>query len=350
MTLPINKASVLILDDQLIQREGISRILESSDSMRLAGVAATSDQAMEILKSTEVELALVDLILKNEQGIIVGRAMRKLKPDLKVIIYTREKSMILAAEIVKESKENSEPRLHGYILTRKISSPTYLQTVYEQILNTGYYIDPDVLRWHYRLKDLEPLTPREEECAILVARGMSNPEIAERMVISLRRVENLNNALYLKFSILGKPRDPGRRVLLAEAIKLLYGHRLPAVNIRLLLIEDKVSVRTRLSQKISIGGELEVTAEANTGQKGIDLAKEMSPDIILTDVHLPDMDGFMVTRQILQSLPTAKVILISSDPSPTYIHEALRAGATGFIHKNQISVDAIMRLSYPVRY
>ena len=65
MTVKNDKISVLILDDQLVQREGISRVLESSESMRIAGIASTSDEALEILKSEVVELALIDLVLKN---------------------------------------------------------------------------------------------------------------------------------------------------------------------------------------------------------------------------------------------------------------------------------------------
>jgi DNA-binding NarL/FixJ family response regulator len=350
MTEKNDKISVLILDDQLVQREGISRVLESSKSMRIAGIASTSDEALELLESEVFDLALVDLVLKNEQGTDVGRAMRKIQPDLKVIIYTREKSMVLAAEIIKKSKETSEPGLHGYILTRKISSSHYLLEVYEQILQTGYYIDSDVLRWHYRLEELDPLTTRERECAILVARGMSNSEIANRMIISLRRVENLINALYLKFRILGDPGDPGRRVLLAEGIKLLYGNRLSTQYLKFLVIEDQEFQRTRLLREFTTSGQFEFIAEANTGQKGIELAVEIKPDIILTDVHLPDIDGFQVIRKILHALPQTKIIVMSSDPSSTYTSEAIHAGALGFLPKNQVTIDNIMKLCYPIRY
>jgi len=352
MTVKNDKISVLILDDQLVQREGISRVLESSESMRIAGMASTSDEALELLKSKVFDLALIDLVLKNEQGTDVGRAMRKIRPALKVIIYTHEKSMVLAAEIIKKSKETSEPGLHGYILTRKISSSHYLLEVYEQILQTGYYIDPEVLRWHYRLEELDPLTPREEECAILVASGMSNSEIANRMIISLRRVENLINALYLKFRILGDPGDPGRRVLLAEGIKLLYGNRLSTfyLKLKLLIIEDQETQRIHLSSEFATSGQFEFIADAKTGQKGIELAVEKKPDIVLTDIKLPDIDGFQVTRKILHTLPQTKVIVMSSDSSSTYISEAIHVGALGFLPKNQVNIDNIMKLCYPIRY
>jgi DNA-binding NarL/FixJ family response regulator len=81
------------------------------------------------------------------------------------------------------------------VLTEHIFSSNHLEAIYDTILRTGYYVDPEVLEWHYRLSEFEPLTPREEECALLVADGRSNREIADRMVLSRRRVENLVGAV-----------------------------------------------------------------------------------------------------------------------------------------------------------
>jgi DNA-binding NarL/FixJ family response regulator len=179
---------------------------------------------------------------------------------------------------------------------------------------------------------------------------MSNSEIANRMFISLRRVENLINALYLKFRILGEPSDPGRRVLLAEGIKLLYSNRLSPFysKLKFLIIEDQEAQRTRLSNEFEASGQFEFIAEAKTGQMGIELAVEKRPDIVLTDVNLPDIDGFQVTRKILRSLPQVKVIVMSSDSSSTYISEAIHVGALGFLPKNQVNINSIMKLCYPV--
>ena len=96
--------------------------------------------------------------------------------------------------------------------------------------------------------------------------------------------------------------------------------------------------------------QFDVIAEANTGQNGIETAIEINPDIVLTDINLPDIDGFQVTRKILHALPQTKVIVISTDPSSVYLSEAIHAGAIGFIPKKQVSIEAIMKLCYPIRY
>jgi DNA-binding NarL/FixJ family response regulator len=342
-----DQVQVLILDDQLVQREGIARVVEATDTMCVAGVAGSAESALEILRQRRIDLALVDLVLRGKRGIAVGRAMRWLQPALKVIIYTREKSMVLAAEIFWARKKPARVGLQGYILTRNISSSRYLERVYDQIVHTGHYIDREVLEWHYKLTEFEPLTPREEECALLVAEGLSNDDIARRMVISSRRVENLVSSLYFKFQILGHPGNPGRRVLLSEAVKLLYGPRPARHPLRVLLIDDSGEQRAYLLEKLAGDDRLRVIAEAPDGATGLELASQKQPDVVLVDVQLPDMDGFKVTRQILRQCPQARVVVHSAARSRIYAEEAQRAGAVAFLPKRQVTAATLFELCFP---
>ena len=341
-----NLIQVLILDDQLVQREGIAKIVEATGSMRVVGMATTGEDASFILQTESADLALIDLVLHGERGTAVGKEMRRTHPDLKVIIYTREKSMVLAAEIFMERKDLAQPGLQGYILTRNISSSQYLQHVYDHILQSGYYIDPDILRWHYEWAEIEPLTRREEECALLLAAGLGNAEIARRMVISSRRVENIISSLYLKFNIAGDPGDPSRRVLLAEGVKLLYSSRAPYKQLKVVIIEDNEEYLAHLSQELGRDNRLQILAFANSGQMGIDMVMQKKPDVALVDIHLPDMDGFRVVRQILKVCPQTKVIMQSSASSSTYLQEAMNSGALALLPKNKVSASALMGICF----
>jgi DNA-binding NarL/FixJ family response regulator len=336
--------SVLVVDDQLVQREGIVRVVEATGKMHVVGAASNAEEAQRVVENQLVELALIDLVLHDQNGTQVGRDLRNLRPEIKVIIYTREKSMVLASEIFREQKELSQPGLQGYLLTRNISSSDYLLQIYRQIQSSGYFIDPDVLRWHYRFAELEKPTPREEECALLIAKGLSNVQIAERMVVSRRRVENLINSLYQKFRILGDPGDPARRVVLVESIRLLAGYRTPAKILSVLIVEDQAEQRARLQREFDVDERFSVLAAVDEGQRGIDLACETRPDIALVDIRLPDLDGFQVARQILQNLPKTRVILISAEDSAFYREAAMKAGVIAFLPKKSLSSDKIFVL------
>jgi len=343
----LNLIQVLILDDQLVQREGIAKIVEATGKMHVVGVATNGEEASQILHTETTDLALIDLVLHGERGTSVGKELRRMYPDLKVIIYTREKSMVLAADIFRERKDLAQPGLQGYILTRNISSSQYIQNVFDHILQSGYFIDPDILRWHYQWAEIEPLTHREEECALLLAAGLGNAEIARQMVISNRRVENIISNLYLKFKITGYPGDPSRRVLLAEGVKLLYSSRIPLKILKIVIIDDNEEYLTHLSREIKMDHRLQIVALAKSGQMGIDYVAQKKPDIVLIDIHLPDMDGFRAVRQILEEFPNVKVIMQSADTSITYQQEARNSGAIALLPKNKISASAIVGICFP---
>lgn len=342
-----NSISVLILDDQLVQREGIARVVESTGNMHVLATVGSAEEAIQIFSSNSIDLALIDLVLRDQRGTQIGRELRQMQPELKVIIYTRERSMVLAAEIIRERKDIAQPGLQGYILTRNISSSHYLESVYQHIREHGYYIDPDVVRWHYELAKIEPLTHREEECALMVSEGLSNAEIARRMVITHRRVENIISSLYLKFNIMGDPGDPARRVLLAEGVRLLYSQSAPHQPIKLLIVEDLSEQLSHLQKELNGKNRLKVIATATTGQAGIDLAHQKEPDIVLIDIHLPDISGFQVARQILLDRPKTKIILQSADPNKIYEDETRRAGALALLPKNRVTASAVAGICYP---
>jgi DNA-binding NarL/FixJ family response regulator len=339
---------VLILDDGLVQRKGIARVVEDTRAMTVAGVAATGQDALAILRERPIDLALVDLVLGDQRsGVEVGREMRRVRPELNVIIYTKQKGMVLAAEILWERKTGGQPRLQGYVLTENIFSSRHLESIYDTILRTGYYVDPEVLEWHYRLSAFEPLTPREEECALLVADGRSNQEIAGRMVLSRRRVENLVGALYGKFHIPGDPRNPARRVLLAEAIHMLYGLRRPGRKLTVLLVDDNPDDLRRMRELLNQDGRFDVIGEATSGRRGIELARTKRPDLALVDVRMDGMDGFETTASITAEQPGTRVILLSVRESRVYAEEARRVGAVAFLPKSELTADAVYELGMP---
>jgi two-component system, NarL family, nitrate/nitrite response regulator NarL len=336
---------VLILDDQLVQREGIARVVDNSSYMKLVAATSYPDEALRVLQQERIDLALVDLLLEKQRGTLVGRAMRRLSQELKVIIYTHEKSMVLAADIFWSNKSTGHPGLQGYILTGNIIGASYVQHVYEQILATGHYIDREVLEDNLRLAEFDPLTQREEECALLLANGLSNEEISQKLSISRHRIENMITNLYLKFRILGEPGNPGRRVCLAEAIHLLYGQDWKNTHhATVLIIDDQKPQRDWIIQKLSTENRLRVIGEAENGTRGLEMVRQKEPGIVLVDLHLPDVDGFWLTRKILSEFPQTQVIIHSAVISPIYDEEAGAVGATAMIYKHQINGAYIYQL------
>lgn len=88
-----------------------------------------------------------------------------------------------------------------------------------------------------------------------------------------------------------------------------------------------------LRQALSEHSNLTLAGEAATGTEAIRLARELTPDLVVMDIHLPDMDGIEATRQILNVQPSVKVLIFTRDANHALVQEALQAGASGYVLK-----------------
>jgi two-component system, NarL family, response regulator NreC len=102
---------------------------------------------------------------------------------------------------------------------------------------------------------------------------------------------------------------------------------------RILLCDDHRILREGLKSLIERQPDMEVVAEAENGREIIQLAQELSPDIIIMDVSMPDMNGIEATRKIIAESPSARVLALSVHTNRRFITEMLRAGASGYVLK-----------------
>jgi len=101
---------------------------------------------------------------------------------------------------------------------------------------------------------------------------------------------------------------------------------------RLLLVEDHVLVRQSIRAFLQ-GAAFEVVGEASTGSEALQLAIELQPDLIIMDVHLPEMSGIEATRQIRRQCPNIRVIALTAYNEKAYQRALREAGADGFVLK-----------------
>lgn len=114
--------------------------------------------------------------------------------------------------------------------------------------------------------------------------------------------------------------------------------------IRVLLADDQVLFREALHTLLSTQPEIEVVAEAGTGEEAIQLAIAHQPQVALMDVQMPVLDGVAATRQLRTLLPDCHIIMLTTFDDDEYVFEGLRAGAVGYLLKDssaQRLVEAI---------
>ncbi len=106
------------------------------------------------------------------------------------------------------------------------------------------------------------------------------------------------------------------------------------MSIRIVLADDHAIVRQGLSRAIEQEDNMEVVGQASNGRDTIDVVRELSPDILITDISMPDLNGVEATRQILRELPDVKVVALSMHSSRQFVMEMFKAGAVGYLLKD----------------
>ena len=107
-----------------------------------------------------------------------------------------------------------------------------------------------------------------------------------------------------------------------------------------LIVDDHAGFRAQARELLAVAG-YDVVGEAADGASGVRVARDMSPDVVLLDVQLPDVTGFEVVKQIASSPGRPAVILISSRDAADYGSRVARCGARGFITKADLSARTL---------
>ena len=103
--------------------------------------------------------------------------------------------------------------------------------------------------------------------------------------------------------------------------------------INVLLVEDHELYRMGLSMLLEKAEDINLVAEASDGLEGVKKAREFSPNVILMDIGLPNMDGIEATQRIKDFLPDTKILIFTSRDSEYDVFESFKAGADGYIMK-----------------
>jgi len=121
------------------------------------------------------------------------------------------------------------------------------------------------------------------------------------------------------------------------------------VTIRLLVADDHPLFRDGLRTLASLESSLELVGEAATGADAVALALELSPDVVVMDLHMPDLNGIEATRRIVEALPEAGVLVLTMFDDDDSVFAAMRAGARGYLLKGARNDDVVRAIEAVAR-
>jgi DNA-binding NarL/FixJ family response regulator len=196
---------VLVVDDQRVVRDGLGLILELLPEIEVVGSASDGEEAIALTSETRPDVVLMDLRMPRCDGVEATRRLRVLHPDVKVVVlttYADDRSVVTALqagargfltkdagadeikraiEAVVEGEAAIDPAVHHHVV-EAVAAASPVVGVEEDVLPDG-------------------LTPREAEVLTLIAEGLTNAEIADRLVVTQATVKSHVNHLFGKTGV-----------------------------------------------------------------------------------------------------------------------------------------------------
>jgi DNA-binding NarL/FixJ family response regulator len=204
---------VVIAEDSVLLREGLARVL-ADGGFEVVAQASNADELKKAVRRFEPDIAIVDIRMpptQTDEGARAALEIRAEQPEVAVLVLSQ---VIEAAHAMRLFSER--PEGFGYLLKDRVLEIDDFLDAVRRVGKGGTAIDPEVigqLVGRRREGDpLEELTPREREVLELMAQGLSNRGICEKLVVSPKTIETHVNSIFWKLGLMPAP-DEHRRVL-----------------------------------------------------------------------------------------------------------------------------------------
>jgi NarL family two-component system response regulator LiaR len=207
-----HRIRVLITDDHALVRTGLKFFLLASDDLELVGEAASGEEALQQCAQVHPDVVLMDLIMPGMNGIAAIRTIRERWPHIQIITLTNFQEPGLVQEALQAGamgyllKNVSADELTNAIRAAYAGQPTLAPEATQALIQVATHSPAPG----------HDLTPREREVLALMVKGLSNLEIAERLVIGLSTVKFHVSSILFKLGVASR----------AEAVALAWQHHL----------------------------------------------------------------------------------------------------------------------------
>ena len=199
----MSKIRLVLADDHAVVRSGLRMLLEAQPDIEIVAEAETGEEAVDHARKLKPDIILMDIQMPGVNGIEATKRIKRLSPDSAVLALTMHEDEQYFFEMLHAGAS-------GYVPKR--AAPDELVTAIRTVARGDVFLYPSLATQLVQdyLKQAgtgdqpevyDTLTPREQEVLILIAEGLSNPEIAERLVISVKTVDRHRENIMRKLNL-----------------------------------------------------------------------------------------------------------------------------------------------------
>ena len=192
----MKRISVLIIDDHAILRMGLASLLNAKNGIEVIGDAANGRTGIQKILKLHPDVVIMDLMMPGMDGTETTRQLLAKAPDSKVLILTTFGTSDGITHAI-------EAGARGAIM--KNCDFSELVTAIRTVAKGEEYLSPEVRRIISKDPPIAPLSPRQAEILQSIVRGLSNPDIAKQLGISLDMVKEHTEALFQKLGVANRP-------------------------------------------------------------------------------------------------------------------------------------------------
>ncbi len=200
MKMKPKRIRILVVDDENVVREGFVAILKLQEDMQVVGEALDGIQAVQVARKTKPDVVLLDLAMPKQDGLTTIPQLKELLPETRILVLTGTAESDRVFQALKSGAL-------GFLL--KDATRAQLLQAIREVANGQASIHPSIAvrviqeidHPAHLLYTVDPLTPRELETLKLIARGMSNQEIAQELHVSERTVAKYVSSVLEKLQL-----------------------------------------------------------------------------------------------------------------------------------------------------
>jgi DNA-binding NarL/FixJ family response regulator len=193
---------VVIADDNLLVRKGIAALLRDS-GIEVAAEVDDGDELLEAVDAHRPDVAIVDIRMPpthTDEGLVAAHEIRARFPQVSIVVLSQHGEYGVATRVLAE-----HPARLAYLLKDRVTDIDDFVATLRRVTLGGTALDPQVVSGLLAAEPdggpLEALTPREREVLQLIAEGLSNPAIADRLGITLRSAEKYVSSIFAKLDL-----------------------------------------------------------------------------------------------------------------------------------------------------